>query len=247
LNSVLGSPGGTNLIPPGVAAGDVAAVRAIMAGPLPRARAMTMAARSDATRVEAALNLRTTGLANLAGLLAAEIRNLFVVFGTTITDAKTNSNVYIAMDAGILYGFRIGVATPYIGANIYFRPVNKDASFADADSPGRRLSLTFGITTQSIEEDQGSVAAADKTRFDLVTGNKSLVLGLGARVTRTLRLSGGVLAFKERDPNPLIAKRSVAVVPYMSFSLDIDIAKGLSGDLGGMFGGGKGAASSEAR
>ena len=71
------------------------------------------------------------------------------------------------------------------------------------------------------------------------------MFGLGARVTRTLRVSGGVLAFKERDPNPLITKRSVAVVGYMSFSLDLDIAKGLQGDLGGMFGGGKGAASEE--
>jgi hypothetical protein len=129
--------------------------------------------------------------------------------------------------------------TPYVGANIYFRPVNKDASFRQADSFGRRFAITFGITLSSIEEEAGDdavVATAGKTRFDLLTNNRSLLLGAGFRVSPSLRLSGGVLVLKERDPNPLISAISVATVPYVSFSLDFDVASGLRGGLGALFG-----------
>jgi hypothetical protein len=50
-------------------------------------------------------------------------------------------------------------------------------------------------------------------------------------------LSGGALVLKEKDPNPLISKQSVATVPYVSFSLDFDVASALKGGLGALFGG----------
>ena len=144
------------------------------------------------------------------------------------------------MDAGFAYYFRIGTMTPYVGANIYFRPVNKDAPLSLVDSFGRRFALTFGITLNSIEQ-QGDGGAAlpagAKTRFDLLQNNRSLLLGAGFRVSQSLRLSGGALVLKEKDPNPLISKQSVATVPYVSFSLDFDVASALKGGLGALFGG----------
>jgi len=44
-------------------------------------------------------------------------------------------------------------------------------------------------------------------------------------VTPSLRLGGGVLVFRETDPNPLINQKSVAVTPYVSFTADVDVAQ----------------------
>jgi len=161
------------------------------------------------------------------------------VDATTVADFRTAQSWYIAMDAGFAYYFRIGTMTPYVGANIYFRPVNKDAPLSLVDSFGRRFAVTFGITLDSIEEQEGgtTVPAAKKTRFDLLQSNRSLLLGAGFRVSQSLRLSGGVLVLKEKDPNPLITTQSVATVPYVSFSLDFDVASALKGGLGALFGG----------
>ena len=55
--------------------------------------------------------------------------------------------------------------------------------------------------------------------------SNSLLLGGGLRVTPSMRLGGGVLVFRETDPNPLIDQKSVAVTPYVSFTADVDVAQ----------------------
>ena len=227
---------------PSLAAADRAAVQALLAanGSLRAARNHVDALTNLTARLRADLDERTTALANLSRLVDVEAQRVVVVEGTTVADFRTAQNWYISMDAGFAYAFRIATMTPYVGANIYFRPVNKDAPLSLVDSFGRRFALTFGITLNSIEEttDAGvAVPAANKNRFDLLTNGRALLLGAGFRVTPSLRLCGGALVLKERDPNPLISRISVATVPYVSLSLDFDVASALTGGLGALFGG----------
>ena len=227
---------------PSLAAADRTAVQALLAanGSIRTVRNHVDALVNLTARLRADLEERATALADLALLVDVEARKVVVVEGTTVADFRTAQNWYISMDAGFAYAFRIGTMTPYVGANIYFRPVNKDAPLSLVDSFGRRFALTFGITLNSIEEttDEGTaVPAANKNRFDLLTSNRALLLGAGFRVTPSIRLCGGALVLREKDPNPLISKISVAAVPYVSFSLDFDVASALGGGLGALFGG----------
>jgi hypothetical protein len=138
---------------------------------------------------------------------------------TTITaEGRTAQNNYVSADAGLLYAGDIGIGAFYVGSNIYFRPVNKDAPMSEASSIGRRLALTVGITVSPVADEN------NRTRSDLFW-NQSLVLGGGYRLTSSIRAGGGALVFMESDPNPLITKKTVAATWYVSFSLDLDMAK----------------------
>ena len=147
-------------------------------------------------------------------------RNERFVDGTTTTaDGRTAQKNYVSADAGLLYAGDIGIGALYVGSNIYFRPVNKDAPLSEVSSIGRRLALTVGITVSSVADEN------NRTRSDLFW-NQSLVLGAGYRLTSSIRGGGGALVFREADPNPLITRKSAAVTWYMSFSFDLDLAEG---------------------
>ena len=157
--------------------------------------------------------------------LEAERRYLFrLVFlheqsGKTAftVEGRTSQNNYVSADAGVLYAGDIAIGAFYVGSNIYFRPVNKNAPFG-LGSITRRLALTVGITVSPIADEN------NRTRSDLFW-NQSLVLGGGYRLTSSIRGGGGALIFRESDPNPLITRKTVATTWYVSFSFDLDIAK----------------------
>jgi hypothetical protein len=134
-----------------------------------------------------------------------------------VADGATTRNRYVSADAGLLYAIDLETAALYIGTNIYFRPVNKRAPLSQRGSVSRRLALTVGFTVTSIGDEN------ERTRADMF-GRQSLVLGLGLRVTQSVRLGAGALVFKEKHPNPLITTTSAATTPYVSFSFDLDVA-----------------------
>jgi hypothetical protein len=140
----------------------------------------------------------------------------------TTADGRTAQKNYVSADAGLLYAGDIGIGALYVGSNIYFRPVNKDAPLSEVSSLGRRLAVTIGLTLSSIADDH------NRTRSDLFW-HQSLVLGAGYRITSSIRGGGGVLVFRKSDPNPLITRTSPAVTWYASFSFDLDVAQGLAG------------------
>jgi len=141
---------------------------------------------------------------------------------TTVADGRTEQKNYVSVDAGVLYAGDIAIGALYVGANIYFRPVNKTAPLSAVSSVGRRLALTVGLTVSSVGDEN------NKTRSDLFW-TQSLVLGGGYRITSSLRGGGGALVFRQADPNPLVTRKTAAVTWYVSFSLDLDLLKGFAG------------------
>ena len=140
------------------------------------------------------------------------------VYDPVTVEGRTSTKGYVSADVGVLYAGDIGIGALYVGSNIYFRPVNKEAPLSDAGSIGRRLSLTVGITLSGVGDED------NRPRSDLFW-NQSLVLGGGYRITSAIRGGGGALLFLESDPNPLIDKKSIAASWYVSFSFDVDVAK----------------------
>jgi hypothetical protein len=139
-----------------------------------------------------------------------------------IADGHTRQKNYVSVDAGILFAGDIGTGALYVGTNIYFRPVNKDAPLSSFGGIGRRLALTVGLTISSIADE------THNTRTDLFW-SQSLVLGAGYRITSSVRGGAGALVFREADPNPLVTRTSAAATWYASFSLDLDLLKGFAG------------------
>jgi hypothetical protein len=139
-----------------------------------------------------------------------------------IANGHTGRKNYVSVDAGFLFAGDIGIGALYVGSNIYFRPVNKDAPLSSFGGIGRRLALTVGVTISSVADE------IHKTRSDLFW-NQSLVLGAGYRITSSIRGGAGALVFRESDPNPLVTRTSTAATWYASFSLDLDLLKGFAG------------------
>jgi hypothetical protein len=139
---------------------------------------------------------------------------------TKFADGGTAQKNYVSVDAGVLFAGDISIGALYVGTNIYFRPINKDAPLNGAGL-GRRLALTVGLTISSVADEN------NRTRSDLFW-HQSLVLGAGHRLTSSLRGGGGVLVFQQADPNPLVTQTSAAATWYVSFSLDLDILRGVA-------------------
>jgi hypothetical protein len=174
-------------------------------------------------------------LDDVARYTNAMARDTLLFDASTTGGESTIRNNYVSADAGFVYAFTIAAFVPYVGTNIYFRPVNKAAPLSQRGGFGRRFALTFGVTLATIE-DREPGDTAGRTRSDLFS-NSSLVVGAGLRVTQSIRLGGGALVFRRKDPNPLVSNTTVGVAPYASFSFDLDVAKAFAG-LGKIFSGG---------
>jgi hypothetical protein len=157
-------------------------------------------------------------LTQLADQIALGLRDERLRGEEIDADGGTPRNPYVSADAGLLYAGDIATGALYIGSNIYFRPVNKRAPLSQKGSWGRRVAVTIGFTVTSMADEN------ERTRSDLFA-NQSLVLGAGMRLTRSIGVGAGALVFKESNPNPLIAKKSAATTPYLSFSFDLDVAR----------------------
>ncbi len=180
--------------------------------------------------IQGSLDDRAKALVLVAKTYRARIENKIVVAGSTTGSFATQSNNYISADLGVACAPQLSSCSTYAATNIYFRPVNKAAplsqfgSFFSKASLSRRVSLTLGLTVDGIGD--------DKTRDDLF-GKQSLVLGLGARLTNSVRFTAGSLVFKELSPNPLSAETKLTTTYFFSVSFDIDVVPTLKG-IGGI-------------
>lgn len=141
---------------------------------------------------------------------------------TSVSDVlSTEANLYVGLDLGVLYAFEVERAAAYVGADVYFGPVNKKASLRDRGGFKKRFSVTVGITLTDL-------GLEDDPRIEpLLGGGSNLVLGAGFRLARSMRIGGGTLMVLKNDPNPLVTDRSLAFTPYASFSFDVDLVGAL--------------------
>ncbi|HEV2853500.1 MAG TPA: hypothetical protein VHC97_11915 [Thermoanaerobaculia bacterium] len=180
-------------------------------------------------RLAGLLASRASAVAAVAEAYRTHVEGLSIIAGSTTGSFQTQSRNYISADTGIVCTPELGECNTYAGSNIYFRPINKAAPLNQFggffQTLDRRVSLTIGLTATGVGD--------GKTRDDLF-GTQSLLLGLGARMTNSMRLTAGGLLFKELDPNPLVNDETLTTTYFLSFSFDIDVAPMLQG-LSGLF------------
>jgi hypothetical protein len=167
----------------------------------------------------------------LMAFVELETRAVTVTIGSSVLGADLTRSVYVSLDAGIAYPWRLENMVFYAGTNIYLRPINKAAPLRYKGTFLHRFALTIGITTTV--EDKSRRALDLRATPDNEETSNSLLLGAGFRVTPSIRVGGGVLVFKESDPNPLIEQTSVSTTPYISFAADVDVARLFKSLVGG--------------
>ena len=141
----------------------------------------------------------------------------------------------VVPDVGLVYfpfyySSELRGVRPYFGVNIDLRPVNNDIRLRDLRkgvlTPWHYTSIMMGLTLGGSIEKEGEI--------DDLFGNTNLLLGLGIRITHSIRLSTGTMFFQKVDTNPLIDDKSFACVPFASISFDVrvqNIANSFAGVL----------------
>jgi hypothetical protein len=184
------------------------------------------ALQSTAALLRDSLSKRLSAIQELASKYQEVVANDLLVDASTLGNADTFQASYVSADLGFVYLPDISESVPYAGTNIYFRPINKDAPLSLKGGFARRFALTLGITLASLADEQ-------QTRRDFA-GSQSLLVGAGLRITESLRLGVGAVAFIKEDPNPLVEDDTTGVTPYVSVSFDFNVAKAFKG-IGGKF------------
>ncbi len=148
-------------------------------------------------------------------------KDLWIMSGTDFVDLATRSKFLLVPDIGIANMFIGGqqrtyyFPRPFIGTNIYFRPVDKE--LLEKSIPykdwKRRISLQIGLTFGKF----------DATEFDNLFNDFSLLVGPSFRLNQSFRLSTGTVLYKANRKNPLFTDKRVALSGFLAFSFDVDI------------------------
>lgn len=143
----------------------------------------------------------------------------------TVTDVQTKASPYINMDIGGLFATDINDAFILETINFHFSPVNRDALFSDIkgfwDNVGKRTSFQIGLAQR--------IGPTDARYENYLAGSLGTpYLGIGVRLSRILRVSGGVIFYQQANVNPLIDDKTTKG----SFAFTITINSALSKALG---------------
>ncbi|HMJ70265.1 MAG TPA: hypothetical protein VK508_15280 [Cyclobacteriaceae bacterium] len=174
-----------------------------------------------------------THLSQLKTEFPAVIRGAFNISEFQFSDISSLDIVsektpYISLDVGVLYVPAINGLASYSGANIYFKPVDKQAPLSNFKGIDRwlmkRLCVLVGTTT-------GFAKFENKRVESLITGsannNFNILTGAGYRLNNVFKVNAGAFWYKVKSENPLIESRSIGGSFFFSLSADVDVVKAL--------------------
>jgi hypothetical protein len=148
---------------------------------------------------------------------------------TNVLDFDTRTGYTITPDFGyVYYGFQdnFSAMTPYIGFQLEFRYFDKNIPFnmIHPKSIWHYLSFCSGVTMTSLKK--------EGKRDDLFAG-KSLLMGLGVRLSSATRITFGGILFNKEDVNPLKDNKHTIATPFIGISIDLKL-KSIISDLVGL-------------
>ena len=216
--------------------GGVAAATPIIAAVKQSAQntsALLGVAQGQLGRVAQALRDRRGALPNALNDVTQRLLTDAQMLASTVAAFSTRHSWYVSADIGIAYTPVIDEIFPYIGTNIYFRPVNKNAPLSRlgnfAQTFSRRASAMIGITYGNNDLQKTNQRAP-------LFGSSFLLVGGGLRMTDSIRFASGVLLMKAYDGNPLVTDdTNIESTVFFSLSFDWDV-RGTFGALGRAFG-----------
>ncbi len=138
-----------------------------------------------------------------------------------ITGLKTRGKLRIIPSFGVVgfgevNGYGFGYISPYLGFNINLTPIKKDIPLANYPNKNwkHHFSLMFGWTLTDISK---------SNKRESLYKNSSFLTGINYRLSHSFHLSAGCLWFQKIDSNPIVSDKSIATVPFVGISLDLDL------------------------
>jgi hypothetical protein len=144
--------------------------------------------------------------------LESTLSETYTILGSSTAPYEARFGWYVSADLGLAVVPETDELSSYIGANVYLRPVNKKAPIRRFS---QRFALMAGLTVEKLSHPDRKGLVSDRP----------VLLGAGIRITEHIRLGLGAELFKEDDPDPLVEDDSFAVTPFVSFSIDWDVAQ----------------------
>ncbi|HEX6097888.1 MAG TPA: hypothetical protein VF432_16295 [Thermoanaerobaculia bacterium] len=148
----------------------------------------------------------------MAKAIEVELSQQYDIAATTNAGFVTRFSWYVSADLGMGVAPETEDFFSYLGANIYLRPINKNAPLSGLDFR-KRFAIMLGFSEK--------LTGADR---EGLISDRPVLLGGGIRVTDHFRIALGAQLFREDDPDPLITKKSLAATPFISASIDVDVA-----------------------
>ncbi|BFM45274.1 hypothetical protein CFS9_39150 [Flavobacterium sp. CFS9] len=149
-----------------------------------------------------------------------------------ITDVESKATPYINLDLGLLYASKLQDVFALQTVNFHLLPVNRNAIFSKLqgwDKFFKQACFQIGLAQR--------LGPTDESYHNFLTGDLGTpYIGLGFRVNRILRVSAGMIVYREDNNNPIITDK----ITKGSFSFTITINSALSsalGLVGGIFNG----------
>jgi hypothetical protein len=148
----------------------------------------------------------------------------------TVTDATdiefvSSSTPYMGLDAGVGYTYNLNSYFAYYGFNFYLVPVNKNTRlrmYHGWDYLAKTISLYAGVTNNKIGPGNNNRYSAS------LGGSADLILGLGWRFNRGMRLNAGYQFYFLADPDPLVDRKKLSGSFVNSLTIDINILGGMT-------------------
>ncbi len=170
------------------------------------------------------------------------MQNQDVLLLATTLDGSSAARNYASADTGFAFVPELESGTPYMGVNLYLRPVNPPSitplgSGTFRQSFLRRFSFTLGVTVGSDLEQDETIGGETIKLVENFTSAGSVLGGVGLRVTPAVRVGGGAIVYRQLDS--LIERQaSTEIGYYFSISLDVDVRGLFTGNGSGIFNGG---------
>lgn len=177
-------------------------------------------ARFGLQNVQTVLAERTAQIQQVVTDLRVEVEEVLPLVGSTLAGYELRASWYVSADVGLGVARDIDEVFPYMGANVYFTPVNKKAHLGPLFSSlkkdwRKRFALMIGLPQNTIQV---------PGRLVPVFQDRPLVLGAGLRLNDLLRLTAGGLVFKKENPDPLITSTDgLTATWFVSLSIDWDV------------------------
>lgn len=167
----------------------------------------------------------------LAASVVARSRWEIGIVGSTGATYETRARWYVGQDLGVILAARgrdVRQAAPYLGVNIYFRPVNKRAHYGPVCVLDLRCtSLSIGVPTEKWE-------VAD--RYSGILAGRALVAGVGTRIGDFFRVAYlESLVYRTRVVPGGTNQRRLDAFPSVSFTLDADLREIIGGVANAIF------------
>jgi len=164
------------------------------------------------------LPLREIAKVYVARTVAKHVSMATSVASTYYRGATANARTYLSLDLGVGINTRFKEHFSYTGINIYLSPINTAIplkKYGFFPSIPKRFSFLAGISLTSVE--------AEKQRKG-VFGNKAAIVGAGFRVLPWLKFNYAQMIYYERVSNPLVNKKFLTTDPFLSVSIDANLA-----------------------